>query len=259
MLTASTHLMAIAGVFGIGLIIGLVVLMTAEEALMAVARAAARDVSGSFWVGLLWQLLAVPLLALIIVACAITIIGILAIPLAALAWALAYAGAFTLGLLAVAMVIGRALVGRGAGRSDRSAALRGLTAGLVTLSLIWFGAAMAAKVPVVGAIARLIAVAFTWAVATVGIGAVVKSRLGVTQFTVRFGGSGFGTTGFGMSGFASRWGTGSGSTTMTTEVAAPSWQTPTPVQGVVAARRPVSTDRDLGDGADIGDGPGARR
>ncbi|MDQ8163795.1 MAG: hypothetical protein P3C10_14555 [Gemmatimonadota bacterium] len=254
MLTASTHLMAIAGVFGIGLIIGLVVLMTAEEALLAVARAAARDVSGSFWVGLLWQLLAVPLLALIIVACAITIIGILAIPLAALAWALAYAGAFTLGLLAVAMVIGRALVGRGAGRSDRSAALRGLTAGLVTLSLIWFGAAMAAKVPVVGAIARLIAVAFTWAVATVGIGAVVKSRLGVTQFTVRFGGSGFG-----MSGFASRWGSGAGSTTMTTEVATPSWQTPTPVQGVVAARRPVSTDRDLGDGANIGDGPGAER
>ena len=113
MLTASTQLIAVAGVFGIGLIIGLVVLMTAEEPLMAVARTAARDVSGSFWVGLLWQLLAVPLLAVIVVACAITIIGILAIPLAALAWALAYAGAFTLGILAVAMVIGRALVGRG--------------------------------------------------------------------------------------------------------------------------------------------------
>lgn len=264
MLTASTQLIAVAGVFGIGLIIGLVVLMTAEEPLMAVARTAARDVSGSFWVGLLWQLLAVPLLAVIVVACAITIIGILAIPLAALAWALAYAGAFTLGILAVAMVIGRALVGRGAGRSDRSAALRGLTVGLVTLSLIWLGAAMAARVPVAGAIARLIAVAFTWAVATVGMGAVVKSRLGVAQFTVRFGGSRFGTTGFGMSGsgmsgFASRWGAASGSTTMTTEVTPPSWQTPTPVQGVVAARRPVSTDRDLGDGADIGDRPGAGR
>ena len=63
MLTATTNLLAVAGVFGIGLIIGLVVLTTAEEALTAVAKTAARDVSGSFWVGLLWQLLAVPLLA----------------------------------------------------------------------------------------------------------------------------------------------------------------------------------------------------
>jgi phosphocarrier protein FPr/phosphocarrier protein len=61
-LTATTNLLAVAGVFGIGLIIGLVVLMTAEEALTAVAKTAARDISGSFWVGLLWQLLAVPLL-----------------------------------------------------------------------------------------------------------------------------------------------------------------------------------------------------
>jgi hypothetical protein len=159
----------------------------------------------------------------LLVACAITIIGILMIPIAALAWALAYAGAFTLGILAVALVIGRALAGRGAGSSDRSAAVRGLTVGLLTLSLIWFGAAIAAKVPVAGAIARLIAVA---------------------QLSMRFGGSRFG-----MTGFSSRW--GAASTTTTTEVAAPGWQTPTPVQGVVAARRPVSTDNGTGNGAEL--------
>ena len=96
---------AVGGVFGIGLVIGLVVLTTAEDAITAVARAAAKDISGSFWVGLLWQALAVPLLAVLVLACAITIIGILAIPLAVLAWALAYAGAFTLGLLAVLLVM----------------------------------------------------------------------------------------------------------------------------------------------------------
>ncbi len=248
MLTATTNLLAVAGVFGIGLIIGLVVLMTAEEALTAVAKTAARDISGSFWVGMLWQLLAVPLLVVLLVACAITIIGILVIPIAAFAWALAYAGAFTLGILAVALVIGRALAGRRAGSSERSAALRGLAVGLITLSLIWFGAAIAAKVPVAGAIARLIAVAFTWAVATVGLGAVVKSRMGVTQLSMRFGDSRFG-----MSPFASRW--GAASTTTTTEVAAPGWQTPTPVQGVVAARRPVSADggidRGTGNGTEL--------
>jgi hypothetical protein len=246
MLTATTNLLAVAGVFGIGLIIGLVVLTTADEALTAVAKTAARDISGSFWVGLLWQLLAVPLLVVLVVACAITIVGILLIPIAALAWGMAFAGAFTLGILAVALVIGRALAGRGTGSSERSAALRGLTVGLAMLSLIWFGAAIAAKVPVAGAIARLIAVAFTWAVATVGLGAVVKSRMGVAQLSMRFGASRFGASRFDMSGFTSRW--GAASTTTTTEVAAPGWQTPTPVQGVVAARRPVSSESGVDNG-----------
>ena len=45
MLTATSNLLAVAGVFGIGLIIGLVVLTTAEEALTAVAKTAARAAS----------------------------------------------------------------------------------------------------------------------------------------------------------------------------------------------------------------------
>jgi hypothetical protein len=231
MLTAT--LFAVAGTFGIGMIIGLVVLMTAEEALLAVAKSAARDVSGSFWAGVLAQLLAVPALVVLLIACAVTIIGILAIPVAALAWALALAGAVTLGVLAVAMVIGRALAGRGSGSTERSAALRGLTVGLVALSLVWFGAALATQVPVFGAVSRLVAVAFTWAVATVGLGAVVKSRIGVSRLSVqfgRFGGSKFG-------GYTAKW--GASRSTGVNEVQVPiSWQTPTPVQGVVAAPRP---------------------
>ncbi len=212
---ASSGPLAVAGVFGIGLLIGLIVLTTAEESLTAVAKAAARDIGGSFWVGLLWQVLALPLLAVLVIACALTIIGILAIPVVALAWALAYAGAITLGLLAVALVIGRALAGRGKGSGDRAAAMRGLVVGLFALSLVWFGASLVAYIPVAGVLARLIALAFTWAVATVGMGAVVTSRGGIVKFRM--------------------------DTTMTEIAAVPSWQTPTPVQGVVAARRPVST------------------
>ncbi len=236
----ATTLFAVAGVFGIGMIIGLVVLTTAEEALTAVAKTAARDVSGSFWAGVLTQLLAVPVLAVLVIACAITIIGILAIPIAALAWALALSGAVTLGTLAVALVIGRALAGRGGSSSERGAALRGLTVGLIALSLVWFGAALAAGVPVAGALARLVAVAFTWAVATVGLGAVVKSRIGVARVSVQFGRFSGG-----------RW--GSARTTMTSEVPAQpvSWQTPTPVQGVVAARRPADNKSGTGPGAEL--------
>lgn len=242
MTAITSSLVAIAGVFGIGMIIGLVVLMTAEEALVAVAKTAARDVSGSFWAGVLTQLLAVPALVVLIVACAITIIGLLAIPIAALAWGLALAGAITLGLLAVAMVIGRALAGSGQG-SDRSAAVRGLTVGMLALSLIWVGAALAASLPVAGALARLVAVAFTWAVATVGMGAVVKSRIGVSRLSVQFGR-------FGGARWNARW--APASTTTTNEVQVPvSWQTPTPVQGVVAARRPVDNAQGTGTGAEL--------
>ena len=211
---ANSGPLAVAGVFGIGLLIGLIVLTTAEESLTAVAKAAARDIGGSFWVGLLWQALALPLLAVLMVACVITIIGILAVPIVALAWALAYAGAFTLGLLAVALVIGRAIAGRGKTSGERSAAMRGLVVGLFALSLVWFGASLMASVPVAGVLTRLIALAFTWAVATVGLGAVVTSRGGIMKIRM--------------------------DTTMTEIAAAPSWQTPTPVQGVVAARRPVA-------------------
>jgi hypothetical protein len=233
-----TSLFAITGVFGIGLIIGLVVLMTAEEALLAVAKTAARDVSGSFWAGLLWQLLAVPILAVLLLACAITIIGILAMPIAALAWGLAYAGAVTLGTLAVMLVIGRAVAGRGASQTERAAALRGLMVGLIALSLVWFGTALASDVPIARGLSRLVALAFTWAVATVGLGAVVKSRIGVAKISVQFGRF-----------RGARW--GSASTTTTMEAPAPSWQTPTPVQGVVAARRPVDNASGTGPGASL--------
>lgn len=202
--------LAVAGMFGLGLVIALVVLTTAEEGLTLVAQAAARDISSSFWVGLLWQILAVPLLALLVVACAITIIGILAIPLVMLAWALAYAGAITLGLFAVLLVIGRALAGRGKTTTSRAAALRGLVVGLFALSLIWFAASLLSSIPFVGLVARLAALAVTWAVATVGLGAVVKTRGGIARLRGE---------------------------TATIEAAVPQWMTPTPVQGVVAARK----------------------
>ncbi len=211
---ATSALVAVAGVFAIGLIIGLIVLVNAEESLTAVARSAASDVSGSFWVGVLWQLLAVPILVALVLACAITIVGIFLIPLVALGWALAYAGAFTLGLTAVALVAGRAIAGRGTGSSSRAVALRGLVVGFLCLSVVWVAAALFADMRIVSGVSRLVAVALSWAAATVGLGAVVKSRGGMMR--LRF-------------------------ETTTTESAAPSWQTPTPVMGVVAARRPVAT------------------
>lgn len=215
---ATSGLVAVAGVFAIALIIGLIVLVNAEEPLMAVARTAVGDIAGSFWVGVLWQLLSVPLLVALLVACAITIVGIFLVPLVALGWALAYAGAFTLGITAVAVVAGRAIAGRGRSQGTRAVALRSLVVGTALLSVIWFIAALLSEVRILGALSRLVAVALSWVAATVGLGAVVKSRAGVIRLRVD----------------------------TTTEQAAPSWQTPTPVAGVVAARRPATLPASVG-------------
>lgn len=223
---------AVAGVFGVAVVIGIAVLVTAEEALVAVARAAAKDVSRTFWLGVLWQLLALPLLGSLVVGLAITILGILAIPLAVLAWTLAYVGALTLGLLGVALLIGRALSGRGSGTSSRAIELRSLLIGLVTIATVWFVAVSVGPVPVLGLIARLMALAFTWVITTVGLGAVVETRAGLVgrhaaQIT---------------NAFATRTRavfTPTDAPTVRREPVVPSWQTPTPVTGVVAARRPV--------------------
>ncbi len=207
--------LAVAGVFAIGLVIGVLVLTSAERSVLAVARAAARNISGCFWIGVLWQLLATPLLAVAVIACLITIIGILAIPFVVLAWMLLYAGAYTLGLLGVAIMIGRALAGAGPTSSQRGALLRGLIVGISLFAILWLGAALLAPVPVAGLLARLVALGITWAAATVGLGAVVTSQGGIARIRA---------------------------TVLRQEVAhtTPSWQTPTPMQGVVAAKRPTT-------------------
>ena len=204
-------LIAVGGVASIGFLIAIIVLVSAQAPLEAVARAAERDVSRSFWVGVLWQILATPILVIAAVALALTIIRIPAIPIAMLAWALAYSGAMTLGLFAVALVLGRAMLGRSTSH-NRSALLSSLIIGLVVLTTMWVAAALFVAVPTVGILLRVLSLAVTWVAATVGLGAVVRSRAGTLREHME---------------------------TTTMEAAVPSWQTPTPVFGVVAARRPT--------------------
>jgi hypothetical protein len=202
---------AVCGSAAVGFFIAFIVLVSAEAPLTAVARAAERDVAKSFWLGLLWQALAAPILIVIALVLALTIILIPAIPIAMLAWALAYSGALTLGLFAVALVMGRAILGRGTSH-NRGALLSSLIVGLVVLTAVWIAAALFVTVPTVGILLRVVALAMTWVAATVGLGAVVRSRAGTLRELVE---------------------------TTTPEAATPSWQTPTPVFGVVAARRPT--------------------
>jgi hypothetical protein len=239
-------LLPVAGLFTVGVLIGLVLMLTGEPVITAVARSVADDVSKAFWAGVLWQLLALPILAVLVLACVITIVGIFAIPVVALAWLLAYAGAFTLGTLAVAVVVGRAIGGRLGARSERGATWRALVLGVLLLSLPWLAVAMTEWW------SRPMAAVFSWVVATVGLGAVVRSRLGVATFSLRsmsMGGpgswrpwmdGGAGARRAGAPWPGASWGESAAEPPRDpNEVARVDWETPTPVQGVAAARRPA--------------------
>ena len=86
--------------------------------------------------------------------------------------------------------------------------------GIVILLSPWAVAALLAAWPTAESLARGVAFATTWVAATAGLGATLISRAGIKRAQSR---------------------------EARHAMASPSWQTPTPVSGVVAARRPTPT------------------
>jgi hypothetical protein len=203
----------VAAWFALLTLIGLGVMVFAEGNLEGVVVALERGFARSFWLGIAGQVVLLPALLVLVAALAITLLGILLIPFAIVAYVIAAAGLMTLGFLAVARLTGGALASDRGTTSARGVHLRALIIGLVVYLGIWMVAAAFTWHPMVGAILRAVAIAITWMAATVGLGATLSSRAG----TVRPG-------------------VGSKQKANTDEFA---WQTPTPVSGVAAATRRV--------------------
>lgn len=201
----------VIGWFALLAIIGLGVMIFTEGNLDGVVIAVERGFSRSFWIGLAGQVVMLPALLVLVVGLGITVIGLLLIPFAIVAYVIAVAGLVTLGFLAVARLTGGALASDRGTTSPRGVHLRALFLGLVVFLGIWMVAALFGWSPVVGAILRVVAIAITWVAATVGLGATITSRGG----TVRPG-------------------VGSSAQSGADDFA---WQTPTPVSGVAAATR----------------------
>lgn len=167
----------------------------------------------SFWAGIATQLALAPVLALLVIALAVTILGILLIPFAIVAFVLAVVGLITLGFLAIARITGESVAPAASKRySARGAALRSLVIGVSIYMGLWVLASAFAWAPMVGTVLRGVAVAITWVAATAGLGAAVISRGGTRR---------------------------SAPSAPLAAVNDIPWQTPTPVTGVVAARRPT--------------------
>jgi hypothetical protein len=174
------------------------------------------DFSRSFLFGLLGEIAAVPLFVLSMVALAITVVGVLLIPFAAVAYALAILGALDLGFLAMSLLVGDATM-RDSAREPRPL-VSPLIAGLSIFLILWLLAGGAPFMGLAGSVLRLLAFLCTWIAATVGLGATIITRAGTR------------------------------SSTSIPRVSAPqteeyAWQTPTPVSGVAAARRPTPAPR----------------
>lgn len=202
------------GWLGVLFVVGIGVLVFASKNLGAVSDALEREFGRALLAGVAAQLAFVPVLALLLLGLALTLLGILLIPFAVVAYVLAAAGLVTLGYLAIANITGRTVFGPAPDdeRARRAAALKGVLAGLVVLMSPWFVAAALAWSPTGGSIARAVAIAVTWVACSAGLGAALISRGGARRVSAP------GTR---------------------RAMASASWQTPTPVSGVTAARRPT--------------------
>jgi hypothetical protein len=203
----------VIGWFAILVAMGIGVLLFAERNLDGVVSALEQHFARSFWTGLLTQVAAIPALLLLLVGLAVSIIGILLVPFAVFAFVIALAGLMTLGFIAVARFTGRAFFRSAA--EPRAVKLRSLFVGLMIYLGLWLVAAVFISSPVVGSVLHAVALAGSWVALTFGLGATILSRAGTQK---------------------------DAATRRQAKVVDDlSWQTPTPVTGVAAARRPVAT------------------
>jgi hypothetical protein len=212
----ASRLALVGGWLAILIVISVGVLVLASDNLSAVADALERHYGNSLVAGVAGQVAALPLLAALLVALVLSVLGILLVPFAAVAYVIVVAGIVMLGFLGTAVVVGRGWrpAPPGGDRARRAAMLRALVIGIVVLLAPWAVAGALAPWPLAETIARGVAFAVSWVACTAGLGAAIISRAGITRA---------------RSSQAQR------------AMASPSWQTPTPVAGVVAARRPATT------------------
>jgi hypothetical protein len=196
--------------------IGVVVVLFARSNLEGVANAIERGFGRAFAIGVAAELAVLPtLLMLVVVLVLIPIVGWALLPFAVIAFCVAVAGALALGFLAMSQVTGEALMrrmARGAAGLERV-----VFVGLVFYMMLWIVAAMLSWAGPAGGAMRIVALLITWVAATVGLGATIVSRGGTADVDEP-----------------------APPVTRTAEL---EWQTPTPVAGVAAARRPTPAPR----------------
>jgi hypothetical protein len=199
-------------------VIGTAVAIFARGKLDTIAERIRHDFSRSFMFGVLGQIALVPALIALIVGLVITLIGIILIPFAIVGFILAAAGALALGFLAMCYLTGDAVMRwRGAAEPHGpTPMLQFLLMGLSLFLVLWVVGGALTWAGIVGGFIRFMIAVVTWAAVTVGFGATLATR-GGTRASVP-----------------------PAVRSALPESYEDEWQTPTPVSGVAAVRRPVA-------------------
>src|SRR6267378_3100727 len=134
-----------------------------------------RTTLGSLLTGVLGGLASIPALIVIVIAMAITIIGIFFIPFGVAAFLIAVSGIAILGFLAVAQVAGIAIAGKREAETAAGQQLQFLYTGILAFSALWIIAAAFTWFPILGAILRMLAFSVTFVAVATGFGAVILS------------------------------------------------------------------------------------
>jgi hypothetical protein len=157
-------------------IIGFATVSLAGDKVDIVVNTLRQGVGKSLGSGLLGQLLIVPGAVAVVVLLAVSIVGILIIPLGLIAYIALLFGIGMLGFIAAALLTGSAITGRSKkDETPRGAMLRAFLVGAAVYVGLWIVAAAFSWMPLVGALLRSLAAGATFVAMTAGFGAVLLS------------------------------------------------------------------------------------
>lgn len=157
------------------LLVGTFVLFFLGDYFKRAVEVVTNETGRSLLTGVIGGLASIPALIAIVIAMAITIIGVFFIPFGVAAFLIAVSGIAILGFLAVAQVAGIAIAGKREAETPAGQQLQFLYTGIIAFSALWIIAAAFTWFPILGAILRMLAFSVTFVAVATGFGAVILS------------------------------------------------------------------------------------
>ena len=157
------------------LLVGTFVLFFLRDYFTRAVEVITNETGRSLLTGVLGGLASIPALIALVVLMAITIIGVVFIPIGVAAFLIAVSGIAILGFLAVAHVTGIAIAGKRNAETPAGQELQFLYTGIIAFSALWIIAAAFTWFPILGSILRMLAFSVTFVAVATGFGAVILS------------------------------------------------------------------------------------
>lgn len=157
------------------LLVGTFVLFFLRDYFTRAVEVITNETGRSLLTGVLGGLASIPALVTLVVLMAITIIGVVFIPIGVAAFLIALSGIGILGFLAVAHVTGIAIAGKRNAETPAGQELQFLYTGIIAFSALWIIAAAFTWFPILGSILRMLAFSVTFVAVATGFGAVILS------------------------------------------------------------------------------------